>query len=45
MPQFKLFQIQILNAAEYKSAVILQSQKKHVTVAERETFMIETIVL
>ena len=34
----RLFQIQILNAAEYKSAVILQSQKKHVTVAERGNF-------
>ena len=34
----RLFQIQILNGAEYKSAVLLQSQRKHVTIAERGNF-------
>ena len=34
----RLFQIQILNGAEYKSAVLLQSQTKHVTMAERGNF-------
>ena len=34
----RLFQIQILNGAEYKSAVLLQSQRKHVTKAERGNF-------
>ena len=34
----RLFQIQILNGAEYKSALLLQSQRKHVTIAERGNF-------
>ena len=34
----RLFQIQILNGAEYKSAVLLQSQRKHVSMPERGNF-------
>ena len=34
----RLFQIQILNGAEYKSAVLLQSQRKHLALAERGNF-------
>ena len=34
----RLFQIQILNGAEYKSAVLLQSQIKHVKIPERGNF-------
>ncbi len=34
----RLFQIQILNGAEYKSAVLLQSQTKHIASPERGNF-------
>ena len=34
----RLFQIQVLNGAEYQSELVLQSQKKHIKIQDRGNF-------